>query len=272
LTTANLYIKTFKKLKDLSGPQGKTGSVVRFVEDENLVREYHVATWGLIRKADAYVAVTNKRLVFFTEKGTVTKSHDVNDTEIQGVKGIDFEIGGRSMARVLIGLVIFILGIYFFPRGPSSFFFSFFYFYAFIFSIIFLIVGLALLWSGTQKKLHFTVKSDAFSYPFAIEGSLLQGLPGGWFQRRKAYPVYGGAFMRPSTESEVMAREIGAIVMDVRSTGTTTLKTMTGSMPSESLGGTTPEQQLATLKSLKDRGLISDQEFEARKAKVLESI
>lgn len=197
---------------------GIVSDVIQLVQDEKVVREYHVATWGLLQRTKAYLILTNKRLVFSTFSG---KNRDVNEMGIQEVRGVDFEFGSQSLARVVAGLLFILVALVGFLLGPSSATIGL------IENILYFLIaigGIVILSTGLQKKFHFTVKSASFGYPFALEARGLLDFGLGWLRRRKEKPEYGGLFLNLTTNTRTMLHEIGGVIMDIKQTGTTTLK------------------------------------------------
>jgi hypothetical protein len=197
---------------------GIVSDTIQLVQDEKVVREYHVATWGLLQRTKAYLILTNKRLVFSTYSG---KNRDVNEMGIQEVHGVDFEYGGQSLARVVAGLLFILVALVGFLSGPSS---ATIGLIEEIFYFLIAIGGIVVLSTGLQKKFHFTVKSASFGYPFALEARGLLDFGLGWLRRRKEKPEYGGLFLNLTTNTRTMLHEIGGVIMDIKQTGTTTLK------------------------------------------------
>jgi len=197
---------------------GIVSDVIQLIQGEEVIREYHVATWGLVQRTKAYLILTNKRLVFSTSSG---KNRDVNEMGIQEVRGVDFEFGSQSLARVVAGLLLILVGLVGFLLGPSS------ATMALIEEILYFLIaigGIVVLSTGLQTKFHFTVKSAIFGYPFALEGRRLLDFGLGWLRRRKEKPEYGGLFLNLTKNTWIMLREIGGVIMDIKQTGTTTLK------------------------------------------------
>ena len=186
-----------------TGDQTITG--IKLVKDEKMVRTYHCTTYGLIRKKEGYITVTNKRVIF---ESVDTTSRVANEVVLDGVTGFR-NYYGLSISPALL-VTAFILGM-----SAVSLFGTGFDFYGgnpFILpSIIMLMIAGACGFFAFKRSVVVSVfSSKASGTPICIGES-----PRSMIGNGALYTMVG----KPTEDTGTMIREIGAMVQDLQTRG-----------------------------------------------------
>ena len=186
-----------------TGDQTITG--IKLVKDEKMVRTYHCTTYGLIRKKEGYITVTNKRVIF---ESVDTTSRVANEVVLDGVTGFR-NYYGLSISPALL-VTAFILGM-----SAVSLFGMGFDFYGgnpFIFpSIIMLMIAGACGFFAFKRSVVVSVfSSKASGTPICVGES-----PRSMIGNGALYTMVG----KPTEDTGTMIREIGAMVQDLQTRG-----------------------------------------------------
>ena len=186
-----------------TGDQTITG--IKLVKDEKMVRTYHCTTYGLIRKKEGYITVTNKRVIF---ESVDTTSRVANEVVLDGVTGFR-NYYGLSISPALL-VTAFILGM-----SAVSLFGMGFDFYGgnpFILpSIIMLMIAGACGFFAFKRSVVVSVfSSKASGTPICVGES-----PRSMIGNGALYTMVG----KPTEDTGTMIREIGAMVQDLQTRG-----------------------------------------------------
>ena len=186
-----------------TGDQTITG--IKLVKDEKMVRTYHCTTYGLIRKKEGYITVTNKRVIF---ESVDTTSRVANEVVLDGVTGFR-NYYGLSISPALL-VTAFILGM-----SAVSLFGTGLNFYGgnpFILpSIIMLMIAGACGFFAFKRSVVVSVfSSKASGTPICIGES-----PRSMIGNGALYTMVG----KPTEDTGTMIREIGAMVQDLQTRG-----------------------------------------------------
>ena len=186
-----------------TGDQTITG--IKLVKDEKMVRTYHCTTYGLIRKKEGYITVTNKRVIF---ESVDTTSRVANEVVLDGVTGFR-NYYGLSISPALL-VTAFILGM-----SAVSLFGTGLNFYGgnpFILpSIIMLMIAGACGFFAFKRSVVVSVfSSKASGTPICVGES-----PRSMIGNGALYTMVG----KPTEDTGTMIREIGAMVQDLQTRG-----------------------------------------------------
>lgn len=175
-------------------------------ENEQVVREYKVTRMDRPR-ADGYLIVTNRRLIFVSEsQGVAGRSVLVRDTHLADVSGTTGYVGkglsiGRVVLMIVLALIGLLLGLHFWP----------------LFLILLIPAYMAwrlLLSPGSQIVLVIHARGQSES-PIALaaeQSSGFLGLFGG-------HTRLAGVILGPGPDAEQAVQEIGALVLDLQTLG-----------------------------------------------------
>ena len=187
---------------------------IKLAKGEKEIKSLEIAKWGLLTKTILLFVITNMRLIVFTSKRD--KITEFNDFEIKEVKGIDYSVGRRRISLLIIGVILFAIGLLFLhiilsvsglhsSRSLPS--------YYFLLMILLIIIGLDLILVGIRRSVRFTIKTNSFSYPFVSGKGRVATLA--WRGNRKSVPLYTGWFFKITTEGETNIRRISPLIIDV---------------------------------------------------------
>jgi hypothetical protein len=176
-------------------------------DGEVIIRTYHCTSskpsllaWFAVDN-NGYITVTNKRVIY---RSLGKSSHGISEILMETYQGfLAFYGQGWRILRLILGGLMTLLGIYLLSK------------FSFGVALLPLVIGIYLIVTSRNVNLAIKIYSSANESPITILNiSKVQGLTG------------QGAFFDgfPTSETDPMMRELGAMIMDIKAMGDTAIE------------------------------------------------